>query len=158
MWAPWFQYHRLRQTKILIYENVVGCPIWFIQQNLGSNYSVDEIRVTPSDANFTMVGRRRVYFICRHVKRTRLLAPLAETYQYVVNGIKEQHSGRLPEPRDCFIAPEFELDQEEQERADYLGISAQRRQGTRRKWEYLLTDVELAGLVTYKCFLNSKRG
>lgn len=156
MWAPWFQYHRLRQTRILIYENVIGCPEWFIKDNLGSDYRVDPIFVTPSDANFTMVGRRRVYFICTHVKRTRLLGPIAETYQYVVSGIKKQRIGRLPEPRDCFIAPEYELDQEERERADCLGISAQMRQGTRRNWEYLLSDVELAGLEAYKCFTSVK--
>ena len=69
---------------MLILENVMQLPLWFVVTNL-PDYIVKVLHVGPEDAFNHNVSRPRVYFICTHRFRTRLLCSVEVGHAFVIN-------------------------------------------------------------------------
>ena len=59
----WCRVIRALAVPIAIHENVVGFDRVVLEEFLGRDYEIQEVRVSPSDAGFSFIRRPRLYFV-----------------------------------------------------------------------------------------------
>ena len=96
-----FKWHECRQTPLIIYENVRGCPKDFLEDNLPS-FTIVAVNVDPWHANSDHISRPRTYFICWHVRTATLLYDIQEAYDAAVAAVRSSYKGPGAQSHEIF--------------------------------------------------------
>jgi site-specific DNA-cytosine methylase len=108
VFLAWARKHRHWGTPVLILENVPQFPRWLVERNLGDLYRIIALPITAESCGFSMIRRRRVYFVLLRIGCVELHHDLEELTRLVTAKL-----GAIPsEISDFLLADRSEVEEE----------------------------------------------
>ena len=108
VFLAWARKHRHWGTPVLILENVPQFPRWLVERNFGDLYRIIELPITTESCGFSMIRRRRVYFVLLRVGCVELHHDLEELVRLVTAKL-----GTIPSEISDFLLADLSEVQEE---------------------------------------------